>query len=134
MEVSGLVEHTTWSSAVRRSCSAVLVASVATAVLMLGISASSALADPLNPPPPPPAPPAGVPHLTSPDNLPPGTSNTPIGPRQGRGMAYLRELWHAVQTQDISMANALLLLTQRPLDPNATPPPGLAPGPQQSAE
>lgn len=75
--------------------------------------------------------PAGVPHLPSPENLPPGTTDAPSDPAQGRGVAYLRELWHALQTQDVSMDDALLLLTQRPLDPNAVPPPGLPSGPQQ---
>lgn len=73
------------------------------------------------------APPAETPHLTSPDNLPPGTSATPVGPPESRGVSYLRELWHAVQTQDVSGGDALLLLTQRPLDPNSTPPAGAFP-------
>ena len=75
-------------------------------------------------------PPAEVPHLSSPENLPPGTTNVPLEPDQGRGMSYLRDLWHAVQTQDISGRDALLLLTQRPLDPNAMPTNGLPAGPQ----
>ena len=49
---------------------------------------------------------------------------------QGRGTSYLRDLWHAVQTQDISGKDALLLLTQRPLDANAMPTNGLPAGPQ----
>ncbi|MGH3675184.1 MAG: dopamine receptor D4 [Mycobacterium sp.] len=114
-----------------------------TAALML--TAAPALADPeipTPPPPPPPgqtvsvhaadgvpAPPAEVPHLPSPENLPPGTTDTPVGPQRGRGVEYLRDLWHAVQTQEISGGDALLLLTQRRLDPNAAPPPGVAPGP-----
>jgi resuscitation-promoting factor RpfA len=72
----------------------------------------------------------GVPHLVSPENLPPGTSITPVGPHQSNGGSYLRELWHAVQTQEVSGKDALLLLTQRPLNANATPPPGLAANPQ----
>ena len=75
-------------------------------------------------------PPAEVPHLSSPENLPPGTSDVPLEPEQGRGTSYLRDLWHAVQTQDISGKDALLLLTQRPLDANAIPTNGLAAGPQ----
>jgi hypothetical protein len=111
----------------------------------LVITAPSALADPVQPvgPPPPPAaqdaapealaadsatPPNGVPHLSSPQNLPPGT--TEDRPPQSRGLTYLRELWQAVQTQNISGKDALLLLTQRPLDPNSAPPPGLSAGPQ----
>ena len=73
----------------------------------------------------------GIPHLVSPENLPPGTSITPVGPHQSNGGSYLRELWHAVQTQEVSGKDALLLLTQRPLNANATPPPGLAANPQQ---
>jgi hypothetical protein len=111
------------------------------------MTAPSALADPGDPAPPPlpahdtaivavsgdpAATPTGVPHLMSPENLPPGTTtNAPVGPSQGRGLSYLQDLWHAVQTQDVSMKDALLLLTQRPLDPNAVPPPGLQAGPQQ---
>jgi hypothetical protein len=72
----------------------------------------------------------GTPHLVSPENLPPGTSITPVGPHESNGASYLRELWHAVQTQEVSGKDALLLLTQRPLNANATPPPGLAANPQ----
>ena len=70
--------------------------------------------------------PAEVPHLLSPENLPPGTSDDPVTPNDSRGVDYLRDIWHAVQTQEVSGKDALLLLTQRPLDPNATPPPGMA--------
>ncbi|MGK2883095.1 MAG: dopamine receptor D4 [Mycobacterium sp.] len=73
------------------------------------------------------APPVETPHLTSPENLPPGTSAVPVGPPEGQGLSYLRELWHAVQTQDVSGGDALLLLTQRPLDPNAPVPAGALP-------
>jgi hypothetical protein len=109
----------------------------------------TAFADPAGPPPPPdqPTQPAaqpaaqpasadqapvadGVPHLSSPTNLPPGTTDDPSAPAQGPRMSYLRELWHAVQTQDVSGGDALLLLTQRPMDANAAPPAGLPPGPQ----
>jgi len=71
-----------------------------------------------------------VPHLSSPQNPPPGTSDEPVGPPESRSLTYLRELWQAVQTQDVSARDALLLLTQRPLDPNAAPPPGVAANPQ----
>ena len=74
------------------------------------------------------APPAEVPHLASPDNLPPGTSMTP---EPSTGGSYLRDLWHAVQTQEVSGKDALLLLTQRPMSANATPPPGLSANPAQ---
>lgn len=63
----------------------------------------------------------GVPHLPSLDNLPPGASAAPPS-SEGRGVSYLRDLWHAVQTQEISGAGALLLLTQRPMNPDSAPP------------
>ncbi len=87
---------------------------------------AAAAGDPALPAPPP----AEVPHLFSPENLPPGTSAVPVDPPQGRGTSYLRDLWHAVQTQDISGKDALLLLTQRPLDPNAMPTNGMPTAPQ----
>jgi hypothetical protein len=74
--------------------------------------------------------PDGVPHLTSPENLPPGTTEQPEGPQDGPNMTYLKELWHAVQTQQVSRGDALLALTQRPLntpvtnDPSMGTPPG----------
>ena len=77
----------------------------------------------------PPPPPAERPHLSGPENLPPGTSDAPVVPNETPTRGYLRDLWHAVQTQQIDRKGALLLLTQRPLDPEAPPPPGLAPGP-----
>jgi hypothetical protein len=104
------------------------------------IAAPSAHADPETPAPPPPAvntvqesaasPAEEVPHLTSPENLPPGTSASPVGRPESRGLAYLQDLWHAMQTQEISMSDALLLLTQRPLYANEAPPPGMPAGPQ----
>jgi hypothetical protein len=102
--------------------------------------ASAVLPGPVPAPPAPvdaaalaaPAPggPAEVPHLFSPENPPPGTSTTPVAPSGSRGLSYIRDLWHAVQTQEVSGGDALFLLTQRPLDPNATPPPGMPAGPQ----
>jgi hypothetical protein len=125
-----------------------------TAALIL---AAPAMAEPVPPVPPPPVPapadpavvappspqdapiqaasadpakpPEGVPHLASPENLPPGTTDTPPDAGQPRTMGYLRDLWHAVQTQEVSGKDALLLLTQRPLDPDAAPPPGMAANP-----
>jgi hypothetical protein len=76
-----------------------------------------------------PTPPDGMPHLSSPENLPPGTTDTPVEGGQPRTLGYLRDLWHAVQTQDVSGKDALLLLTQRPLDANAAPPPGMSSNP-----
>lgn len=75
--------------------------------------------------------PTPVPHLSSPDNLPPGTVAEPPPTTTGR-LGYLRELWQAVQTQDISGGNALLLLTQMPMDAPAPPPgpPSPVPTPQ----
>ena len=117
------------------------------AIVALTLAAPPAQADPeipIPPPPPPdeqsisvqaapapdPAPPAEVPHLSSPENLPPGTTDVPTEPQQGAGVSYLRDLWHAVQTQNISGRDALLLLTQRPLDAHAVPTNGLPAGPQ----
>lgn len=74
------------------------------------------------------APPAEVPHLASPENLPPGSSMTPTGPQESSGVTYLREMWHAVQTQEISGRDALLLLTQRPMSAGG-PTAGMAPAP-----
>lgn len=121
------------------------------AVAALTLSAP-AWADPVLPPPPPapadpavvppapqdttvraagelPVPPDGVPHLSSPENLPPGTTDTPADQGQPRTLGYLRDLWHAVQTQEVSGKDALLLLTQRPMSPNAVPPPGMPANP-----
>jgi hypothetical protein len=80
---------------------------------------------PIDAPAPAPAP-VSVPvqHLSSPDNLPPGTTSTDAPP-QGR-LGYWRDLLHAMRTQQVSGGDALLLLTQRPLDANAAPPPGMA--------
>ena len=55
----------------------------------------------------------GVPHLPSPDNLPPGT--TQAAPEQ-QSLGYLRDLVHAVRSEDVTMKDALLLLAQRPMD------------------
>jgi resuscitation-promoting factor RpfA len=124
----------------------------AVAAVML---ATPALAEPLSPTPPPPSPPVqdglvqaagtdpalapegvphianpdGAPHLASPENLPPGTVSERVAPSQPR-LTYLRELWHAMQTQEVSGSDALLLLTQRPMIADATPPRGLPAGPQ----
>jgi hypothetical protein len=119
-------------------------------VCLLGVTAAflaapTAFADPADPvaPAPPTAPvtdsgtqltaaspspvPAPVQHLSSPDNLPPGTSAD--APPQGR-LSYLRDLLRAIRNQDVSGRDAaLLLLTQRPLDADAAPPPGMPAGP-----
>ena len=72
---------------------------------------------------------AGVPHLLSPENLPPGTSDTPVTRSQPR-RTYMRDLWHSMQTQEVNGSDVLLLLTQRPMVADATPPRGLLAGPQ----
>ncbi len=101
-------------------------------------AAPSALADsPHAVPPPPPdtvtqAAPGPVPHLYNPNNLPPGTSATPVDGTESAGVSYARQVWEAIQDNDISWGQGLILLAQRPMDPNATPPPGVAAGPQQS--
>ena len=81
-------------------------------------------------------PPNGMPHLSSPENLPPGTTDAP--PDGDQPLGYLRDIWHAYQTQEVSGRDALLLLTQRPMSANAAPPPGMsanptAPGPADAA-
>jgi resuscitation-promoting factor RpfA len=73
-------------------------------------------------------PPDGMPHLSSPENLPPGTTDTPPDGTQ-RPLGYLRDIWHAYQTQEVSGSDALLLLTQRPMNANAAPPPGMPANP-----
>jgi len=66
----------------------------------------------------------GVPHLTSPNNLPPGTTDSPP---QTRSLGYLRDVLHAIGNHDVSMSDALVLLAQRPM--SATAAPGQSPGP-----
>jgi hypothetical protein len=72
-----------------------------------------------------PTPPDGVQHLSSPENLPPGTTDVPD--KQSGSGSYLRDLWHAYQTQEITGRDALLLLTQRPS--NSAPPAGMPANP-----
>jgi hypothetical protein len=59
------------------------------------------------------APADGVPHLPSPDNLPPGTT---VIPAEGSNTSYLRYLWQAIRTPGITMSDALILIAQRPMD------------------
>ena len=112
-----------------------------TVLTLAGLTAPSCLADPQEPPPPgqnqfvqaaadPSTPLNGVPHLTSPENLPPGTTDTPVDSPGTGGLSYLQQVWRAAQNHEVSWRDALVLLAQRPMDPNAAPPPGLAASPQ----
>jgi hypothetical protein len=96
------------------------------------------------------APPDGIPHLASPDALPPGSTMDPSAAgNDGPNTSYLKDLWQAVQNHDISGKDALLMgLAQRgmntpypeqaggpnvptapaPADPALPPPPPGAPG------
>jgi hypothetical protein len=75
-----------------------------------------------------PTPPDGVPHLASPDALPPGSTMDPsVMAGESPNVSYLKDLWHAVQNQEISGKEALLLgVAQRGMN---TPIPPQAPGP-----
>lgn len=73
---------------------------------------------------------APVPHLSSPENLPPYTTSTPDGSQDSDQLSYLKDVWHAVQSREISPKEALVLLAQRPMDADATPPAGMPAGPQ----
>ena len=70
--------------------------------------------------------PAAMPHLPSPDNLPPGT--TQIAPER-RTLGYLRDIWNSVRTEDVTMSDMLFLIAQRPMTaaPPAAPSPVTAP-------
>jgi resuscitation-promoting factor RpfA len=72
--------------------------------------------------------PGPVPHLASPDSLPAGTTMDPTTQgADGANASYLKDLWHAVQNQEISGKEALILgLSQRGMN---TPIPAQAPGP-----
>ncbi|MCV7300921.1 transglycosylase family protein [Mycobacterium barrassiae] len=60
--------------------------------------------------------PAEVPHLVSPENLNPGTTiDRAAVTSETPNVSYLKEIWHAIQTQEITGQDALLALTQRPL-------------------
>jgi resuscitation-promoting factor RpfA len=52
-------------------------------------------------------PPNGVQHLSSPDNLPPGTTDDPG--QESHGVTYLKQLWQAIKTQNVSPNDALIL-------------------------
>jgi hypothetical protein len=76
-----------------------------------------------------PTPPDGIPHLASPDAPPPGSTMDPneAGPGDSPNVSYLKDLWQAVQSHDISGKEALMMgLAQRGMN---TPYPDQAPGP-----
>lgn len=57
----------------------------------------------------------GAQHLPSPDSLPPGTTQeAPSHPTVG----FLRDIWHALRSGEVSGTDALMLLGTRPVDPN----------------
>ena len=94
-------------------------------------TAPGAGADPIDPEVPPSpaageAAPAATPHLPSPDNLPPGTTQT--APER-RTLGYLRDIWNSVRTEDVTMSDMLFLIAQRPMTaaPPAAPSPVTAP-------
>ena len=71
----------------------------------------------------------GVQHLPSPQAPPPGTSTDP-SQAGNPNVSYLRELWHAVQNQEIDKNELLLALAQRPFTspaPTDAAPPAPAP-------
>lgn len=73
-----------------------------------------------------PLPPNGVPHLASPDALPPGSTMQPQDP-DSPNVSYLKDLWQAVQSHQISGKEALVMgFAQRGMN---TPYPDQAPGP-----
>jgi len=59
------------------------------------------------------APADGVQHLPSPDSLPPGTSDDPLSQDPNPNVSYLKDLWHAIQNQEVDRSDLLLALTQR---------------------
>jgi hypothetical protein len=73
--------------------------------------------------------PNGVPHLASPDSLPPGATmdQDANSADDSPNVSYLKDLWQAVQSHDISGKEALIMgLSQRGMN---TPYPQQAPGP-----
>ena len=61
------------------------------------------------------APTDGAQHLPSPDSLPPGTSDAPVGPDTNPNVSYLKDLWNAIQNKEVDRNDLLLALTQRSL-------------------
>nr|WP_323848764.1 transglycosylase family protein [Mycolicibacterium mucogenicum] len=83
-------------------------------------------------------PPNGTPHLASPTNLPPGSTMEPTDTGESANMSYLKQLWHAVQNNDISGRDALLAVastrTGAPGGSVPAPPNAPAPGPAPIAD
>jgi resuscitation-promoting factor RpfA len=67
-----------------------------------------------------------TPHLSSPENLPPGTTEQAPTDASQPNLTYMKDLWHAVQSQEISGNDALVMaLAQRsmttPIPPQMGP-------------
>ncbi len=62
----------------------------------------------------------GVQHLSSPDNLPPGTTTDQPTDGSSPNVSYLKEIWHAIQNQQITRSDALVALAQRPVTSTGT--------------
>jgi len=76
-----------------------------------------------------PAPVEGVSHLPSPDSPPPGTSTDPGTPGGNPNVSYIKDLWHALQNDEIGREELLLALAQRSFTgPVPTDGPAPAPG------
>ena len=124
---SAHLDNGTCTGQPRRRAAAGLCALIALTLL----TAPGAGADPIDPAEPSSpaaveAAPAATPHLPSPDNLPPGT--TQIAPER-RTLGYLRDIWNSVRTEDVTMSDMLFLIAQRPMTaaPPAAPSPVTAP-------
>jgi hypothetical protein len=83
--------------------------------------------------------PDGVPHLASPDSLPPGSTMDPAANgADSPNVSYLKDLWQAVQNHDISGKEALIMgLGQRGMNtpyPQQGPGPNVPVGPADPAE
>jgi hypothetical protein len=61
----------------------------------------------------PAAPPDGVPHLPSPENLPPGTTTASTAPPTNPNVSYLKDVWRAIQNDEIDRSGLLMALAQR---------------------
>ena len=60
----------------------------------------------------PAAPADGVPHLPSPENLPPGTTTASTAPTNPN-VSYLKDVWRAIQNDEIDRSGLLMALAQR---------------------